>query len=84
MIFNDETLLPLWGCLVNKHNFWICGGFKPEAILNTFLYSKKFIVWCGLHADGIVEPYLFKTRLELTSNVTINGERDKTKIRECY
>lgn len=43
-----------------------------------YLCSEKVTLWCGLHAEDIIGPYIFKT--ESGANVIENGERCKRTL----
>lgn len=72
ILFSDEAHFWLNG-YVNKQNCRIWSETNPGHYLETPLHPLKLTVWCGIHANGIIGPYVFRN--EEGATVTVNGVR---------
>ncbi|XP_069963847.1 uncharacterized protein [Bactrocera oleae] len=70
ILFSDEAHFELNG-YVNKQN---CCIWDEEQ----FKENQELPVWCGLLADGIIRPYIFKN--DVGENVTVNDHRYRVMI----
>lgn len=81
IVFSDEAHFQLNG-FFNKQNCRIWSQQNPQQFLQTPLNPEKCTVWCGLHAGGIIGPYIFKN--EDGVRVTVNGDRYRTMINDFF
>ncbi|GFS59763.1 hypothetical protein NPIL_298041 [Nephila pilipes] len=57
IVFSDEADFWLDGYVICK-NYRIWGSKKSEFAVVRPLHSQKVIVWCGLYANGILDPHV--------------------------
>src|SRR5258705_13919341 len=70
LIMSDEAHFHLNG-YVNKQNCRFYGTQNPRALHQRQLHPSRCTVWCGVMADKVIGPYLFKN--EEGQPETING-----------
>lgn len=93
ILFSDEAEFWMDG-FVSKHNCYYTNSSQEDYELSSrSSHGQKLTVWCGMHAGGIIGPYIFRTedgansdyssvylqlvKDHLPNHVVINGGTDR-------